>query len=400
MKFNALYSIYSFPNIAFPILGGIMMDKFGVRIVLLVSAFLVTIGQAIFAIGVGINSFYIALLGRGIYGCGGDNLDIAQSMIVIKWFSGKELSMAFGLNSSMSYLGTVLNDNSEPKIVESTGSVVFGLCLGFIVCLVSFLSVFLLIDIDKKRDMLNGTIINAPSDDEKFKWSNFKLFGSLYWIMLLNWVGNGSSILCFTYIASGYFQDRFGYDSVTAGSILSITSIISVIFCPIIGIIVDKIGKRGLFLIASSVLVIIFHVLLLFTPDSDRPFLPILYFTLLGTSYSIHLAVFWAAFTYIINPKIIGTALGGVYASGNIALVIFPIVTGFIQENTQRDHGYYWVNVFLLVLAIIGLIAALCIYVYDLQHNSILNMPCNGDIIPSNLEENSTLSSSLYCSIN
>ena len=377
-----------------------MMDKFGVRVVLLVSSFLVTIGQAIFTIGVSMNSIYIALLGRGIYGCGGDNLDIAQSMIVIKWFSGKELSMAFGLNSSMSYLGSVLNENSEPKIVESTGSVVFGLFVGFIACLLSFLSVFFLIAIDKKRDMLNRTTINAPSDDEKFKWSNFKLFGSLYWIMLLNWVGNGSSVFCFSYIASGYLQDRFGYDSVTAGSVLSIASIISIIFCPIIGIIVDKIGKRGLFLIASSVLVIIFHVLLLFTSDSDRPFLPILYFTLLGIGYSIHLAVFWAAFTYIINPKIIGTALGGVYASGNIALVIFPIVTGVIQENTQRDHGYYWVSVFLLVLAIIGLIAALFIYVYDLQHNSILNMPCSYVVIPSNSEENSTLSSSLYCSIN
>ena len=96
------------------------MDKFGARALIYASSALVTIGQAIFAFGVSINSFPIALLGRAIFGCGGENLDIAQSVIVIRWFVGKELSMAFGLNSTLSLLGSVLNDNIEPRIVDGT----------------------------------------------------------------------------------------------------------------------------------------------------------------------------------------------------------------------------------------------------------------------------------------
>ena len=79
-----MYSIYSFPNIIAPIIGGIMMDKFGARVVIIFSSLLVAIGQIFFLLGVDIRLYYLALFGRGIYGCGGDNLDLGQSIIVIK----------------------------------------------------------------------------------------------------------------------------------------------------------------------------------------------------------------------------------------------------------------------------------------------------------------------------
>ena len=127
------------------------MDKFGARVVIIFSSLLVAIGQIFFLLGVDIRLYYLALFGRGIYGCGGDNLDLGQSIIVIKWFSGKELSMAFGINSSMSLFGIALNDNIEPIIVESTGSLIFGLFIGAVFCFVSLLAVLFLVILDKKK---------------------------------------------------------------------------------------------------------------------------------------------------------------------------------------------------------------------------------------------------------
>ena len=120
VEYSLFYSIYSFPNIGLPLIGGLLMDKFGVRSLIYICSALVAIGQAVFAFGVSINSFPIALTGRAIFGCGGETLDITQSVIVIRWFIGKELSMAFGLNLTLSLLGGVLNDNIEPVIVYNT----------------------------------------------------------------------------------------------------------------------------------------------------------------------------------------------------------------------------------------------------------------------------------------
>ena len=115
-----LYSIYSFPNIVVPIVAGFLIDKFGSRSLIFFTSLLVTVGQAVFAFGVSIGSFPIALLGRGIFGFGGESLDIGQSVIIIGWFSDKELSMALGLSSSIALVGSVLNDNIEPAISDAS----------------------------------------------------------------------------------------------------------------------------------------------------------------------------------------------------------------------------------------------------------------------------------------
>ena len=178
---------------------------------------------------------------------------------------------------------------------------------------------------------------------------------------------------CFSAIASGYFQERFDYSTVESGSIMSITYGVSVILCPIIGIITDKIGKRGFLLIASAIFLTTFHVLLIITPDSHKPIYPIFYFVLFGIGYSINVTVVWSAITYVLDKNIIGTAFGVAYCFSNMGLVIVPICIGYIQENTTKEHGYFWVSCFLAMLGIIGLFAAIFIFIFDLKHGGILH---------------------------
>ena len=49
--FNLLYTVYSMPNMVFPILGGIFLDKIGIRSGLLLFTVILTIGQGVFMIG-------------------------------------------------------------------------------------------------------------------------------------------------------------------------------------------------------------------------------------------------------------------------------------------------------------------------------------------------------------
>jgi MFS family permease len=385
VKFNMLYSIYSLPNIFIPLFGGFLTDSFGAGRVLLYSSLLITIGQVIFALSPHFGSFYLALIGRAIFGSGGENLDLAQSVIVLSWFSGKELSMAFGLNSSISLLGSVLNDNTEPFIVSYTGSLSFGLWVGVFVCLLSFFSVFWLNSINNKR---LESLPNRREDleGEKFSLKDLGKLDWYFWLLLINSCAIDSSIFCFCNIASGYYQDRFGYDMVESGSIMSIAFFTAAFLNPFVGIVVDTIGKRALFLIVSSVFVACFHLLLLMTPSGYKPIAPVLYFVVLGIGYSVYVTVFWAALSYTVDHKIIGTAYGIMYSFGNLALVVFPIIVGVIQESFDMETGYFGVGIFLECLAVIGIITCIVMYSEDIKKGGILDTP-NPCLVSSKIDK-------------
>jgi len=108
-EYNLLYSVYSYPNTVLPIFGGIFLDMIGLRLGIMIFTTILTLGQGIFMIGGYKRSFGIMLAGRVVFGLGGESMSVAQSAIVSKWFKGKELAMALGLNISISRLGSVVN---------------------------------------------------------------------------------------------------------------------------------------------------------------------------------------------------------------------------------------------------------------------------------------------------
>ena len=346
----------------------------GVRTGIFVFSLLVTIGQAIFAFGVSIESYPIALLGRGIFGCGGESQNVAQSAIVSSWFSGKELSMALGMNVSISRLGSVLNDNLEPSLDTWTGSVVFGLWVGFGLCVASLVCGMFLGAIDKKRDRLLGIKDKKTlPESDKMKLSDIKTFGFSFWMVCINCYVVYTDVSCFNNIASKFYQTRFKYSSVEAGSIISITYVVAAILCPIFGKIVDKIGRRVILILFSAACVTLVHVMFILTPDGDKPVYPIFYMVLMGLGYSIYASVMWASIPYLVEPKTIGTAFGVATSVQNLGLAVGPLLVGYINENTTKDHGYYWVSFFFIIMGLVGVGSAILIYINDMRTGGVLN---------------------------
>lgn len=356
-----------------PLFGGYFIDKVGIRTSLFLFSLLTTLGHAIFSLGVWQSSYLISLIGRGIFGCGGENLNLGQTLMIIQWFSSKELSMAIGMSISIGRLGSVLGNNAEPIVLN-----LFGLnaavWFGFLTCVLSLLACVFLMNLDKKRDKLLGiTEKHVVRDEDKFTFSGMKNLGPLYWFMVLNSTMVYSSIYCFTFVSSSYYQDRFSFDSVQAGFIISIVFFTGMIFCPIAGIFTDKFGQKGALLIISAACVGLVHCLFIWTQDSYRPILPIFYLLLLGLGYSIYTTVFWAAMSNVVQGKSLGTAFGLSFSVSNLGLVIGPLVVGYIQENTEKDHGYYWVSVFLAILALIGFISGVIVYVLDANGPGVID---------------------------
>lgn len=134
-----------------PVFGGMFLDRIGVRPGLILFTFILTLGQFVFMLGGFQNNFNMLLAGRVIFGMGGECMGVAQSSIVSKWFKGKELSFALGLNMSVSRLGSVVNAAIVPAVYESSGLGV-ALLVGFLICVFSLANAFGLVCLDRKAE--------------------------------------------------------------------------------------------------------------------------------------------------------------------------------------------------------------------------------------------------------
>lgn len=123
------------------------MDKFGVKNCLLLFISFITLGQAIFALGVSTNSWALMDLGNVIMGLGGESYTVANSALLSEWFNGAELAFAFGVNLSMAKLGSVINDLSSPQLAEKV-NVVFAFWFGVFLCVTAITSIVLVFPID------------------------------------------------------------------------------------------------------------------------------------------------------------------------------------------------------------------------------------------------------------
>ena len=83
------------------------------RLGLIIFTVILTVGQLIFAFGGYKASYTIMMIGRFIFGLGGECMTVGQSAIVSSWFKGNELNFAFGLRLSVARLGATINGPVE-----------------------------------------------------------------------------------------------------------------------------------------------------------------------------------------------------------------------------------------------------------------------------------------------
>jgi len=362
--------LYSFPNIIFPLFGGYIIDLLGVRIGIVVFSGLVCLGQTLFGFGVFLRSYGIALGGRVVFGLGGESLNVSQSTLVASWFGGKELAMALGMNISISRLGSVLNNMTEPLLYHLTDSVVFGLFFGLGVCSVSLVCGVLLSLIDRYRDAKLGIKAKKKLDpSERVKFSDVKRFGLSFWLIAVNCLVVYVCVMSFNNIAGKFFQERFGFSLTTADYIMSITYGIAGIACPVFGFVVDKTGKRGHLIIASSVFMFLVHFVYLLMPDCKECFYAPFPLGLLGIGYSIYASVMWASVPLVVEARTVGTAFGVVTATQNLGLAVAPMLVGKIHDSSSG--GYFWVSLLFMSFGVVGVVTA--VWLNAVEGTRILN---------------------------
>ena len=154
---------------------------------------------------------------------------------------------------------------------------------------------------------------------------------------------------------------------------MSVVYFTAAISCPLVGFITDRIGKRVIMIIISSICVTTFHVLCMITPDSYQPIYPIFYLSILGLGYAIYVTVYWAALSYIVEPRFYGTVIGTTFAMSNLGLVIFPLIVGYLMDNTTEQDNYLWASFTMAIVASLGGITGVIVYYLDIKKGGVLH---------------------------
>lgn len=337
-----LYSVYSWPNTVLSIFGGLLMDKyFGLRISMLLFTFLVLLGSLFFWLGLYCVNFPLMVAARVIFGLGGESLSVAQSAYVARWFkSARGIALAFGITISFSRVGSSFNFLLSPKIAEAWDVNAAALA-GFFSCLISFGACCILTwaDIYAAR---TGYIRPEPREaiSTVMKFSDILRLPLAFWILTVICVFCYCAIFPFIGIGTNFFEVKYNYTSSQASSYISAYQFASAAGSPVIGFLVDVVGREAIWLVLSSVCFVLTHVLLGFTAIPG-----IVLMIMMGIFYSFLVSGLWPAVPWVVNENVLGFSYGVMTALQNTGLSVFPIVLGNILDrhtpgfNTSSGDG-------------------------------------------------------------
>ncbi|KAF9423757.1 hypothetical protein BGZ94_008182 [Podila epigama] len=406
-QLNMLYSAYSLPNIILPLLGGFLIDKLSASRMLILFSLCLCLGQAVFSTGVSFKSFGVMLLGRFIFGIGGECLEVAQAKITTDWFKSRWLGFALGMNLSWARIGTALNDNISPALAAHTsGGVVGASWLGFGVCVLSLGCGMGLVYLDRPKsrkeagvrqdvtsrgqatlvsptnNTIGGQSPNLSSsslssealeeeeelerqaemaEDDQMHLSEIATLQPSFWILCLCCISLYGAVVPFIHISSDFLQKKWYKNNPTrAGSVMSIPDIISSVGSPLCGYLVDRFGHRARYIPVSALLLIGAHSVLGFTYIT-----PVVGMSVLGLAYSLFASVLWPCIPFLVKDHQLGTAYGLVTIALNISLTIFPMVVASILHATKGT--YMFVETLFIGLASIGLILSIILSILDTQ---------------------------------
>lgn len=337
LGYELLYSVYSVPNMVLPFCGGWLVDRvFGIRIGGMVFCGLVTVGQIVFAASTSFagelesfhSGYYLALIGRIIFGLGGECLSVVQSTYCAKWFAGKELALAFGITLSFSRIGSALNFIIVPSIGDENPWI--ATWLGAILCGVSVMACLLLAVMDKRGEQTSKDKKDVKAD-EKISLSDVLHFPLTIWILYFICITFYVSIFTFITIATTFFQYKYSIPAKRAGFFTAIPYTLSAFLSPFGGFLVDKVGRSLTWVLGASILVTGAHTLLLLGEDSWA-WAPWVAMTVIGVAYSICAASLWPCVPLIVQQHQLGTAYGLMTSLQNSGLALAPFVVGLLNS--------------------------------------------------------------------
>jgi MFS family permease len=344
-----LQFMYSFPNIFTVVIGGFIIDRIGLRKALMIFAVLSFVGPAITA---ATGHLSIMAAGRLVFGMGAESLNVAVTTALARWFRGKELSFAFGLNLTASRLGTfaALNSPTWARSAYASWRTPFLIALAFsALCVVGAVIYWAMEEWAEKNYDLGKVSTDKVVFADLFK------FGLSYWLIVALCVVFYSAIFPFQTFAVKFFIEAHGTSREFGGFLSSMLTLFAMIATPIFGLWVDRVGKRALLMMLGSSLLIPVYLMMAYTRISL--YVPM---AMMGVAFSLIPAVMWPSVAYLVDQPKLGTAYGLMTMLQNIGFGGFNLMVGwantYSHAGIDNPAGY---NLGMWIFSILGVLGVL-----------------------------------------
>lgn len=345
----------------FLILAGIILDKSGIRFTGTLSASMMFLGGVLKYIGISdwfqetdfnmwLGSWWTAMpgsakmasLGFMIFGCGCEMAGITVSKAIAKWFKGKEMALAMGVEMAIARVGVFSIFTISPIIARwGEPSVVRPLAFCTLLLLIGLIFFLVFCVMDSKFDKQTGAG-NEVDEEDQFKVSDIgKIFSSkIFWIVALLCVLYYSAIFPFQRYGANMLQCNLnGISAEAASDIFRWFPIGAAAITPFLGTYLDKKGKGATMLIWGSILLIACHLIFAFILPATRNYL-VAYSTIvvLGISFALVPASLWPSVPKIMDARYLGSAYSLIFWVQNIGLCFVPMLIGSVLESSNANN--------------------------------------------------------------
>ena len=333
---------------------GALLDKFGVRLVGSIFVGMMVGGAALvtFAISAGFapkTSLTIAYIGCMLFGLGSEIAGVSVTRSIAKWFKGKNMALAMGLQLAIARFGTATAILIAPMIVrQKPMGEIYTLAetnrpalIGLGVLAVGAILWAVFVAMDARFDKQTGeTDTVETAEEDKFRFSDiWKVLSNPRFLMI--------AILCVTFYCCVIRFKKFGVSILLplfgvnldiATVLLAMIPFFTILFTPLFGALVDKVGKATLWMIVGAGLVLASHLIITFAPQGV-PAYAYIAIALLGIGYSLVPSAMWPSVPKIIPEKNLGTAYSLIYWVQNMGMWAVPIYVGKIFTDTITIPG-------------------------------------------------------------
>jgi MFS family permease len=320
-KAGALMGLFTLPSIVLALPGGILVDRFGSRNIGIVSLLTITLGTIIVALG---TSYWIIGFGRLVTGVGAAILVVVIPKVITSWFYDREIGLSMGIFNTAMPLGTILSLNFMGVIAHRFNwqtSIWTGFALS-----VTALFLFLLFYRSKEGD--EDTSSHSSGLSKVLREAGWRI-----WLVGLSWALCNAGLISFFTYSPDYFVSQ-GADISRAGLLASYPMWGSIVLAPVIGLLVDRVGRKWLFVSAGCVGI---AVLLFLIPRFPN------HVALLSISIGFFVAILAPAiFSFpaeLLRGPVMGFGFGILAMAVGIGMSVGPYLVGSLRDATGN---YAW----------------------------------------------------------
>ncbi|NLW97143.1 MFS transporter [Luteimonas wenzhouensis] len=365
-QISMVFSAYSVAAVVVLLIGGYVIDRWGTKRSIALFAAICLAAAALMA---STARFETMLAGRFLLGIGAEPLIVAATAALAKWFKGKELSFAFGINLSIARLGSASADwstsfasglyaNWQDPLWLATGVATVGLTAAMLYWMV--------------EARLEGRVdLGEAAATDRLELKGMYAFSASYWYIVGLCVVFYSTVFPFRAFAIDYFQQAHGLARETAGMLSSLLPVAAIIVTPLFGLWVDRVGRRSLFMAIGSLAMLPLFLLVTYAPpgpDIPMPFTDgtrvpltlLVVMLMLGGVFSLIPAVMWPAVAYIVRESRLGSAYSMMTLCQQVGVALVPLVVGRFNTafgaGPEHPAGYAPGMWFYTALAALGLL--------------------------------------------